>query len=117
MFATQSSPSLLERLLKENSDLTERVTSLSRDRATLKHTLACSERQLRCTENELAKVATGTENRPINDVTSSSKVSGKHVLTSTFIYDLKNEKYFLSCPGTGQCFLYYSPNLIDVHSF
>uniref|UniRef100_A0AAQ4QNG3 Pericentrin/AKAP-450 centrosomal targeting domain-containing protein n=1 Tax=Gasterosteus aculeatus aculeatus TaxID=481459 RepID=A0AAQ4QNG3_GASAC len=74
MFATQSSPSLLERLLKENSDLTERVTSLSRDRATLKHTLACSERQLRCTENELAKVATGTENRPINDVTSSSKV-------------------------------------------
>ncbi|KAL6105456.1 pcnt [Pungitius sinensis] len=73
-FATQSSPSLLERLLKENSELTERVTSLSRDRAALKHTIACSERQLRCTENELAKVTTETENRPINDVTSSSKV-------------------------------------------
>ncbi|XP_062413118.1 pericentrin isoform X11 [Pungitius pungitius] len=73
-FATQSSPSLLERLLKENSELTERVTSLSRDRAALKHTIACSERQLRCTENELAKVTTETENRPINDVTSNSKV-------------------------------------------
>ncbi|KAM8917072.1 pericentrin isoform 2-T2 [Spinachia spinachia] len=76
MFATQSSSSLLERLLKENSELTERVTCLSRDRATLKHTLACSERQLRCKENELAMVSTETENRPINDVTttSSSKV-------------------------------------------
>ncbi|XP_044023203.1 pericentrin isoform X3 [Siniperca chuatsi] len=69
-----SSLSLLERLLKENSELTEQVTSLSQERATLKHRLACLERQLRRMENELAKVTTETENRPINDVTSNSKV-------------------------------------------
>ncbi|XP_068574033.1 pericentrin isoform X2 [Cebidichthys violaceus] len=69
-----SSPSLPERLLKENSELTERVTSLSQERAALKHTLACMERQLRRTESELAKVTTETENRPINDVTSNSKM-------------------------------------------
>lgn len=71
---TPSSPILLERLLKENSELTERVTSLSQERATLKHRLTCLERQLRCTENELAKVTTETENRPINDVMSNSKI-------------------------------------------
>ncbi|XP_039994200.1 pericentrin isoform X3 [Xiphias gladius] len=69
-----SSSSLLEQLLKENSELTERVTSLSQERATLKHRLTFLERQLRRTENELAKVTTETENRPINDVTSNSKV-------------------------------------------
>ncbi|KAM6917864.1 pericentrin isoform 2-T2 [Lycodopsis pacificus] len=68
-----SSPSLPERLLKENSELTERVTSLSQERVALKHTLACTERQLRRTENELAKLTTETENRP-NDVTSNSKM-------------------------------------------
>uniref|UniRef100_A0A3B4XRB0 Pericentrin n=1 Tax=Seriola lalandi dorsalis TaxID=1841481 RepID=A0A3B4XRB0_SERLL len=65
---------LLERLLKENSELTERVTSLSQERATLKHRLTLLERQLRRTENELAKITTETENRPINDVTSNSKM-------------------------------------------
>ncbi|XP_028420872.1 pericentrin isoform X5 [Perca flavescens] len=69
-----SSPSLLDRLLKENSELMERVTSLSQERATLRHRLSCLERQLRRTENELAKVTTETENRPINDMTSNSKV-------------------------------------------
>ena len=77
MQSVPPSPSLLERLLKENSELTERVTSLSQERATLKHTLACLEGQLRRTENELAKVTAETENRPINDVTSNSKVSRK----------------------------------------
>ncbi|KAE8290088.1 Pericentrin Kendrin Pericentrin-B [Larimichthys crocea] len=72
--STPSSSDLLERLLKENSELTERVTSLSQERATLKHKLTCLERQLRRTENERAKVAAETENRPINDVTSNSKV-------------------------------------------
>ncbi|XP_042356085.1 pericentrin isoform X2 [Plectropomus leopardus] len=71
---TPPSPGLLERLLKENSELMERVTSLSQERATLKHRLTCLERQLQRTENELAKVTAETENRPINDVTSNSKV-------------------------------------------
>ncbi|XP_032355881.1 pericentrin isoform X2 [Etheostoma spectabile] len=69
-----SSPSLLDRLLKENSELMERVTSLSQERATLRHRLTCLERQLRRTEKELAKVTTETENRPINDVTSNCKM-------------------------------------------
>uniref|UniRef100_A0A3Q1FSN0 Pericentrin n=1 Tax=Acanthochromis polyacanthus TaxID=80966 RepID=A0A3Q1FSN0_9TELE len=72
--ASTSSSTLLETLLKENSELTERVTSLSQERATFKHRLTCLERQLRTTENELAKVTSETENRPINDVTNSSKV-------------------------------------------
>ncbi|KAM7376064.1 hypothetical protein PAMP_005812 [Pampus punctatissimus] len=71
---SSSSSGLLETLLKENSELTERVTSLSQEGATLKHKLACLERQLRRTENELAKVTTETENRPINDVTSHGKM-------------------------------------------
>ncbi|XP_042292883.1 pericentrin isoform X3 [Thunnus maccoyii] len=74
MPSISSSSSLLERLLKENSELTERVTSLSQERATLKHKLTCLERQLRRSENELAKVTTETENRPISDVTSHGKV-------------------------------------------
>ncbi|KAM6968416.1 pericentrin [Tautogolabrus adspersus] len=71
---TPSSPQMLERLLEENLELTERVTSLSQERATLKHRLTCLERELRRTENELAKVTTETENRPLNDVSSNSKV-------------------------------------------
>lgn len=57
----------------------ERVTSLSQERATLKHRLTLLERQLRRTENELATVATETENRPISDLTSNSKVRQKHI--------------------------------------
>ncbi|KAM3870972.1 pericentrin [Diretmus argenteus] len=73
--SSSSSPSgLVKRLLKENSELTESVTRLSQERVTLKHTLACLERQLRQSENELAKVTAETENRPINDVVSHSKV-------------------------------------------
>ncbi|XP_030575002.1 pericentrin isoform X2 [Archocentrus centrarchus] len=68
------SSNLLETLLKENSELTKRVTSLSQERATLKHKLTCLERQLRRTENELTKVTTETENRPINDMSSNTKV-------------------------------------------
>lgn len=61
--------------------MTERLTSLSQERATLKHRLTLLERQLRRTENELAKVTTETENRPISDVTSNSKVRIKHLHT------------------------------------
>lgn len=61
--------------MKENSELSERVTSLRQERASLKHKLTFLERQLRRTENELAKVNTETENIPISDVTSHSKVN------------------------------------------
>lgn len=76
---SKSSSNLLETLLKENSELTERVTSLSQERATLKHKLTCLERQQRHTENELAKVTAETENRPVYDITSQSKVSRQHI--------------------------------------
>ncbi|KAM6912231.1 pericentrin [Xenentodon cancila] len=69
---TSSNP--LETLLKENSELTQRVTSLSQERTTYKHKLTSLERQLRRSENELAKVTTETENRPINDLSSSSRL-------------------------------------------
>ncbi|XP_067335427.1 pericentrin isoform X2 [Channa argus] len=74
MPSMSSSSNLLEKLLKENSELTERVTSLSQERANLKHRLSLLERQLRRTENELAKVTTETENRPITDLTNNGKV-------------------------------------------
>lgn len=68
------SPKLLEKLLEENSELTERVTSLSQEKTALKHRLACLERELRRTENQLAMVTSETENRPVNDVINNSKV-------------------------------------------
>lgn len=71
----QPSPDALQPLLKENSELAERVTSLSQEKASLRHTLASLERQLRRAESELAKVSTGSENRPVGDLTSNSKVS------------------------------------------
>lgn len=71
----QPSPDTLETLLKENSELTERVTSLSQEKASLRQTLASLERQLRRTESELAKVSSDSENRPVSDLTSNSKVS------------------------------------------
>ncbi|XP_030299600.1 pericentrin isoform X3 [Sparus aurata] len=74
MPSMQSSSNLLETLLKENSELTERVTSLSQERATLKHRLTYLEHELRRTEDELTKVTAETENRPVYDVTSNSKV-------------------------------------------
>ncbi|XP_029972288.1 pericentrin isoform X2 [Salarias fasciatus] len=70
-----TSPShLLQTLLKDNSELTERLTSLSQERAAFKHKLSSLERQLRRTENELAKVTSETENRPTADVASNSKL-------------------------------------------
>ncbi|XP_074547801.1 pericentrin [Halichoeres trimaculatus] len=68
------SPKLLEKLLEENSELTERVMSLSQEKTSLKHRLTCVERELRRTENQLTKVATETENRPVSDGINNSKV-------------------------------------------
>ncbi|KAK5617014.1 hypothetical protein CRENBAI_016494 [Crenichthys baileyi] len=69
--ASTSSSDLLESLVKENSELTQRVTTLSQERATYKGRLANLEKQLRRTECELAKVTTETENRPISDSVNS----------------------------------------------
>lgn len=94
--ASSSSSSLLEKLLKENSELTERVTSLSQDRAALKHRLTLLERQLRRTENELAKVTTETENRPISDVAANVKVGRKHLIDQSVFklkHHMKNSNY------------------------
>uniref|UniRef100_A0A1A7WF04 Pericentrin n=1 Tax=Iconisemion striatum TaxID=60296 RepID=A0A1A7WF04_9TELE len=68
------SSTLLEILLKEKSALTEQVTSLSHERITYKNRLTCVEKQLRRAENELAKVAAETENRPVNDAASNSRL-------------------------------------------
>lgn len=72
--ASPSSSSLLERVLKENSELTEQVMSLSQEKAVYKSRLTSLEKQLRRTECDLAKVATETENQPISDAGSNSRV-------------------------------------------
>ena len=65
----------MQRLLGENSELTERVAFLSQERVALKHTLAGLERQRRRAENDLAKAAMETENRPIiGDTVGNGKV-------------------------------------------
>ncbi|XP_069008664.1 pericentrin isoform X2 [Embiotoca jacksoni] len=95
---SMSSSKLLETLLKENSELTERVTSLSQEKATIKHRLGCLERQLRRTENELAKVTTETENRPVSDVTSNSKLQrlyGRYLRAESFRKALVYQKRYL----------------------
>ncbi|KAM9707457.1 pericentrin isoform 3-T3 [Menidia menidia] len=71
---SRSSSDLLETLLKENSELSERMASLGQERVTYKHRLAVLERQLRRTENELAKVTTESENRPMSDLTNSGRL-------------------------------------------
>ncbi|KAI5613710.1 pericentrin [Silurus asotus] len=43
---SSSSSSLLERVLKENSDLAERLAALSEEKISLKHTVSCLERDL-----------------------------------------------------------------------
>ncbi|XP_015248198.1 PREDICTED: pericentrin-like isoform X1 [Cyprinodon variegatus] len=72
--ASPSSSSLLERVLKENSELTEQVMSLSQEKAVYKSRLTSLEKQLRRTECDLAKVATETENQPISDAGSNSRL-------------------------------------------
>ncbi|XP_023208004.1 A-kinase anchor protein 9-like isoform X1 [Xiphophorus maculatus] len=62
-----SSSNLLQTLLKENSDLTERLSSVSQESATFKSRLAILEKQLQRKQSELAKVTTETENQPVSD--------------------------------------------------
>ncbi|XP_057715000.1 pericentrin isoform X2 [Corythoichthys intestinalis] len=69
-----SSSSFLEKMLNENTELTQRVTSLSQDRAALKQKVTCLEIQLHHFENELAKVATERENIPVRDMIPNNKV-------------------------------------------
>ncbi|XP_028293241.1 pericentrin-like [Gouania willdenowi] len=71
---SSSQSNLLENLVKDDSELSENVTSLIQERDNLKLRLAQLERRLRHTESELAKVTTATESRPINDVTSNGKL-------------------------------------------
>ncbi|XP_043999044.1 pericentrin isoform X2 [Gambusia affinis] len=65
--ATTSSSNLLQTLLKENSDLTQRLTLVSQESATFKSRLASLEKQLQRKESELAKVTTERENQPVSD--------------------------------------------------
>ncbi|XP_034015360.1 pericentrin isoform X1 [Thalassophryne amazonica] len=93
-----SSPNLLEKMLKENSELAVQVTTLNKEITTLKHTLTCLERQLHRAENELAKVTTETENRPINDMTSHGKMQrmyGRYLRAESYRKALVYQKRYL----------------------
>lgn len=70
-----SSSNLLQTLLKENSDLTERLSSVSQESATFKSRLAILEKQLQRKQSELAKVTTETENQPVSDPVCHHRVS------------------------------------------
>lgn len=83
------------------------MTSLSQERATLKHKLTCLERQLRRTENELAKVTAETENRPVYDISSQSKVSRQHIFATAFQEQILTPKDPIAISGfTVHCWLY-----------
>ncbi|XP_008397956.1 pericentrin isoform X2 [Poecilia reticulata] len=69
-----SSSNLLQTLLKENSDLTEHLTSVTQESATFKSRLAILEKQLQRKESELAKVTTETENQPVGDPVYHSRL-------------------------------------------
>uniref|UniRef100_A0A3Q3BRR7 Pericentrin n=1 Tax=Haplochromis burtoni TaxID=8153 RepID=A0A3Q3BRR7_HAPBU len=67
-------------------------SKLFQERATLKHKLTCLERQLRRTENELAKVTAETENRPVYDISSQSK---RYLRAESFRKALVYQKRYL----------------------
>ncbi|KAM9777455.1 LOW QUALITY PROTEIN: pericentrin [Neosynchiropus ocellatus] len=71
---SMSSCALLDSLLKENSELSERVRALSQEKAASKHKLHLLERQLRRAEGALAKVSMETENIPVSDATTHVKM-------------------------------------------
>ncbi|XP_056446115.1 pericentrin-like [Gadus chalcogrammus] len=95
----KSSPELVQRLLGENSELTERVAFLSQERVALKHTLAGLERQRRRAENDLAKAAMETENRPIiGDAVGNGKVQRlyeRYLRAESFRKSLVYQKRYL----------------------
>ncbi|KAM4723553.1 pericentrin isoform 2-T2 [Anableps anableps] len=96
--ASTSSPNLVETLLKENSELTERLTSLSQERATYKSRLASLEKQLRRTESELTRVTTETETQTISDSVTHSRLQGyyeRYLRAESFRKALVYQKRYL----------------------
>uniref|UniRef100_M4A5V3 Pericentrin n=1 Tax=Xiphophorus maculatus TaxID=8083 RepID=M4A5V3_XIPMA len=86
--------SLLPTLLKENSDLTERLSSVSQESATFKSRLAILEKQLQRKQSELAKVTTETENQPVSDPVCHHRVS-TGTETIQFLFSvLKLQRYY-----------------------
>ncbi|XP_067315268.1 pericentrin isoform X2 [Pseudorasbora parva] len=60
--STSSTPSLMERLLKENSEFSECLAALSEEKISLKHTISCLERELQSLKcQEQVKSAAVTE--------------------------------------------------------
>ncbi|KAL1021956.1 hypothetical protein UPYG_G00020370 [Umbra pygmaea] len=85
---TSSSSALVERLLKENSDLSTRVTELSQERVNLKHILSGLERRLRQAESE---------NRPKADVNNSKfqRLYERYLRAESFRKSLVYQKRYL----------------------
>ncbi|KAJ8003709.1 hypothetical protein DPEC_G00151130 [Dallia pectoralis] len=83
-----SSSALVEKLLRENSDLSKRVTELSQERVNLKHSLSSLERQLRRAE---------TENKPSADLNSSKfqRLYERYLRAESFRKSLVYQKRYL----------------------
>ncbi|XP_041760284.2 pericentrin isoform X1 [Coregonus clupeaformis] len=86
--SSSSSSALVERLLRENSDLSARVKELSQERVNLKHTLSCLERQLRQAE---------IENRPSTDLSNSKfqRLYERYLRAESFRKSLVYQKRYL----------------------
>ncbi|XP_041937338.1 pericentrin isoform X2 [Alosa sapidissima] len=123
--SSSSSSGMLERLLRENSELSERLTQLSEERVSLKHTLSCLERELhthkrneqvrsssevawqkeraglqmavRSAQSQLAKLTAEIENRPLPEPSHSKlqRLYEKYLRAESFRKSLAYQKRYL----------------------
>ncbi|KAG9340841.1 hypothetical protein JZ751_020033 [Albula glossodonta] len=70
-----SSSNLVERLLKENSNLTCQLTTLCEDKMTLKHTVSCLERELQAQRRTLATREQLKSPEPVDAALLSEKLA------------------------------------------
>ncbi|KAM9786838.1 pericentrin isoform 2-T2 [Syngnathus typhle] len=95
--APTTSPSQLEKILSENAQLTRSVTSLGQEKSALKHKVSYLERQLHRAENELAKMASESENIPVNEMAPSKvqRLYERYLRAESFRKALVYQKRYL----------------------
>ncbi|XP_031414935.1 pericentrin isoform X2 [Clupea harengus] len=123
--SSSSSSGMMERLLRENSELSERLTQLSEERVSLKHTLSCLERELhshkrneqvrssgetawlkeraslqmavRSAQSQLAKLTAEIENRPLPEPSNSKvqRLYERYLRAESFRKSLAYQKRYL----------------------
>ncbi|XP_076871678.1 pericentrin isoform X3 [Brachyhypopomus gauderio] len=119
---TQEDSSLVERVLKENTELSERLAAVSEEKVSLKHSLSCLERDLLNfkrteqvdssawqkekvalqsallrAETDLARATAGIENRPVPDLsgTKMQRLYEKYLRAESYRKSLAYQKRYL----------------------